>query len=240
MKQQTKVIYLIVVLAIICGSGLLIWLFNFFQGNNLSQPPQFDLSEYNDLGWATPSQVFAKLFADKQIKEEAKDKFIEEFEQTYIKKDIEFEQNAVYFQESFKGQTAQETRHLIDNFSQDFPELKNCSYHDLAAQKCYSIKISADDQPTVLASLQASSVAAVNKIEPSDCNYELCFGIPVYASEAAGYVRNYPLVAFEAPANEDLDYIAYLKCENSNEALSKTFNKLKTDFSDLVKVINQD
>ena len=130
MKDQSKWgSFSLIILAIIFGAGILIWTYNYIQGQDLSKPPKFDLSAYDTLTWPTPDELFGGFDEVDDIVDELqgnnakKGEELANEEDFFDEKEIDFISSSIYFSTFFKNEKADQTKVAVDNFLLDFPQL---------------------------------------------------------------------------------------------------------------------
>ena len=92
--------YILILVAAIFIGGLLIYGWNFINGRDLSKPPEFDLSVYDDTSWLKGEDI---------VQEEV----------------VELEAGYIYIKDSFQLSTVEQTNKFIKVFLQDFSGLES-------------------------------------------------------------------------------------------------------------------
>ena len=135
MKTNEKIA--VFVLVVVLGGGFLIYGINRLRGIDLAKPPQFDLPEFTpDLNLPVlvePQQNndsnLNESILGKQALENIKEKLQE------LKSEPE---NKIFFKNSFKQATPEETEKFINNFLVDFPDLQKYSLNTKVVQGDYA------------------------------------------------------------------------------------------------------
>ncbi|NQT50255.1 hypothetical protein HQ571_06195 [Candidatus Kuenenbacteria bacterium] len=113
MKNDKDNFILIAVAAIFIG-GLVIYGWNFINGKDLSRPPEFDLSVYDDTSWLTGDE--SNKAKQGEIGQQDK---------------ADLETGYIYFKDSFQLSSVEQTNKFIKVFLQDFEGLENLPIENL-------------------------------------------------------------------------------------------------------------
>jgi hypothetical protein len=235
MKKIKSSQLVMVILSIIFGSAILILGYSLIMGKDLTKPPEFDLSAYDELKWGNPEELFRKLLVSEENNSNPglSEKFIEKVSEE-INNDYIFETRSIYFSQYFVADTAQKTRANLDNFILDFPELKIYRIVDLLEQKCYSVKMPVESREDIVEKLKAD--LQIEKIEVAAAPYyEVCFYQAKYDGEADVFLKNYGLNLDNL--NSIPEYIAYLSFGDDVGKIKELLEKLKLDYSDVILVV---
>ena len=236
-KKPFKQEFAIVGLLVIIGAGVAIWGYNFIRGNDLSRPPQFDLSAYNQLQWAKPEEALGKLFGQEETVV-ASEPVSVKFAQLMAEK-IKNEELApgLYFREFFLGPTPSATKLLIENFLKDFPELQNTAVVDLVEQKCFTVQLIGASQEQVVADLK-SKTELIASINPKDLAgfYDVCFVQPQYEKSAADFLTVYPEVKLVI-APHAKDYVAFAAWPGDLQNRDEVIRKISASYETLISIV---
>jgi hypothetical protein len=244
MDKPTRIRLSFIAVAVIFGSAVLIWSYNRIQGRDLSQPPDFDLSAYNELDWATPEEIWPELAQESEPEPdpEAQAEFIEKFadkveEAQTQAPPVVLLPHSIYFSNHFKGQTSQETRGLIENFIQDFAPLSIGQVEDLYGQKCYEVELPVEGREELLAAIELhETIERFEVAEQGAPYFDLCFRQAKYLNDVKAFLTDYPAVIFQAQEVEVGDYVARLIYDPANEEQKPVVAKLQQEYSDVVFV----
>lgn len=230
-------VFVAVALSIIFGSGLLIWGYNKLNGIDLSKPPVIDYSQF-ELKVKKPSFLIDQANAtstSEKVNEAIKEIFPKEVKEHLNSK---LKEHSVYFTKFFRGSSVKQTQIQVNNFLNDFPELKKYNLIDLGAVKCVDAVLPVENRDDLIKNLMAKP--EIEKVvAPTDVNhsFEICFRKEQYVSEMKQFLASMPEVKVLSE-DKDLDYIMYLDYGTAGSDLKETLDKIRNYYSDIVKVTN--
>lgn len=229
----------LIMLVVVFGSGLLIWGYNKLQGNDLSDPPDFDLSAYDELSWpsvAEVGQVFFDDGGDDAASSEA-DLVAALAEKIRINEAVALEPTAVYFSSYFRGDTWAETQRNIASFLDDFEPLQGATIVDIVADTCFDVHVDLEGRLDTLESLRKdTSIVSVDSVPEHGDIFTVCFDQPYYTSEIDSLFASYDAITVQPRPRPIQEYIAYTSYATDDAALRATVELFKKDFSDILLV----
>lgn len=222
---------------IIFSSGLAIFIWNKIQGKDLSQPPNFDLSVYDnfelddELNKLTNDEL-QKIMA--QTPESETEKTVEA--PVEVKESETLEKGYIYFRDSFRANTVEETNDLIKSFLKDFPELLTLPVENFETTNKIKVSIPALSREEILTSIKTeNSVLKVEVLEAPIWTIE--FKDFLETAEIDEFIKKYPeLVRQEEAKKIYKDYVARVKIPVL-EADSNLLEKLQKEYSDVLEVV---
>lgn len=221
MKQT----FFIVLIVVILCSAFILYVWNAIHGRNLAEPPEFDLSIYND-----PRTVIDFSILDKKVEEPKELK--EELPPASEKNKLEA--GYLYFKDSFRLQTVAETDSLLNDFLQDFPALKDLAIENLEAQNLVEIELPALDRNELLEQLEELDlVERVAPLEPPVWQVKLTQSM--YGANIESLFQKFEGIKIKSEIASDLEYIARLKYAEL-ENVETDLENLKKNFGDVVLV----
>lgn len=233
--KQTIVLFLVI---LIFGSGLAIYVWNLIHGKNLAEPPQFDLSAYDDM--STFDEIRENLFNTEIPEEVPPEVVIEEvasadlLESETIQSQSENE-NYLYFKNSFKLGTVSETNALIVSFLSDFPGFQDAKIDNLEALKNVKVELPALNREEIIESLEKNEqIEKVAVIEPPIWELTLVPGL--YQEALVDLLSAYNGVLIKTDFPESGEYIARIDLSELQTEES-VLDKMETEYSDVVTFV---
>ena len=226
--RQTIVIFIII---LIFGSGLAIYVWNLMQGKNLAEPPNFDLSAYDDM--SAFDEIKDNLFVPVQEVDLPPVEIDEE--SAGIDEGFILEQGNIYFKKSFYLSTAGETNSLIASFLSDFDGFDGVNVENLEALNRVEVEFPSLDREEIIKELeQNESIQKVTVLEPPVWEIILAEGLYELATIDLLAPYNGVLIKSVFPQNEE--YIARISI-NDLEISETVLDKLELEYSDVLTVV---
>jgi hypothetical protein len=231
--------YILLFILIVFSAGFLIWGFSYLNGRNLAQPPNFDLSVYDQLGWPQPEELLPNPGGKEELAAEVDtESFVETVKEDLVKKDEEkFLAQSIYFSDFFRGVSDVETNKNITKFLSVFPVLKDYSVTTLGGAFCYTVELPVATRATLKEKLLADPVIASLQVSALGApKFDLCWKTPVSSEAAQTLVKKYEGVKFIVTETVESKYVAVLTFDSTVPAVSEAITKLKSEYSDVVKI----
>jgi len=234
-NKQTIFTFLII---LVFGSGLSIYVWNKIQGRDLAQPPNFDLSAYNNF------ELNAEI--DKRANEELQKIMAAKAQPDIVQPEVEvvetqkletdFEPGYIYFRNSFGSTSVTETNSLIKSFLKDFPELKDAIIDNFETQLKAKVEIPALGREELLKNIKTEpEVLSVEVVEAPI--WQVVFKGGKTEIEITEFFKKFPDIKVQpaAPKITIENYVARIKI--SDLKLEQAFlDKLQKEYSDVLKV----
>jgi len=171
--NKTRETFSLFLIILIFGSGLAIFVWNLMLGKDLSVPPKFDLSAYNDMSGF--DRVKESLIESQIKKDEEEAPPVEMVENVVVEVDkVELERNKIYFKDSFRLNTAFETTELITSFLEDFEGFEDSVVNNIEAEKVLEIELPAINREELIFKLEKNEqIEKVAMLEPPVWQVEL-------------------------------------------------------------------
>ncbi len=228
---------------VVFASGLIIFGYNYILGKDFSKSPQFDLSMYDNVEVVDPAVVDKLMKSmDPQITAILEDKEPEKINQALVdelKNKIEqaaaLKKQSLYFSTYFQAETPEATKKMIDNFTQDFPILKNAPYEDLAALNCFVVVLPVENRASLVKTLEKQVFdQSFNVLEAP--NYSGCFKTPKYYEAIVAILKNYPELKWLTTA-PTIKYSVRLDVSGIIKEHLEEIKKISTEYADVIKFI---
>jgi hypothetical protein len=229
----------LIALMIIFGSGLLIWGYNFIRGVDLSKPPQVDYSQFK-LTIPSPEEVFGETAQASSYTEAVADKNNETLKESFVEalkkeSDLIKLKPGIYFNQTFKADTAESSMMNILNFLKDFPELSAYQLTDLMADKCALIELPVANREILIKEISVDP--AVEKLTPVELpKFETCFVETKYYAEILTWSQKFKDVKLLTTEKKS-DYLARLDWGSDYEKIKGLIDQLKLNFSDVILIV---
>lgn len=235
-NRQTIFTFLVI---LVFGSGLSIYVWNKIQGRDLAQPPNFDLSAYNNFELNAEIDKRANEELQKLMAAKAQPEVVPpEAEVVETQKlEIDFEPGYIYFRNSFGSTSVTETNSLIKSFLKDFPELKDAMVDNFETQLKAKAEIPALGREELLKNIKAEpDVLNVEVVEAPV--WLVMFKVGKTEIEIAEFFKKFPDIKVQ-PAEAKIiieNYVARIKISDLKlEPI--LLDKLQKEYSDVLKVV---
>lgn len=237
--QTTKQTIYNLIIILIFGSGLAIFVWNKIQGRDLSQPPNFDLSAYDDFALTAELEKRANAEINPLIEKLINEKKVEATAETIVEEPVgaELESGYIYFRDSFRSTSVLETNKLIKSFLKDFPALKDVVVENLEANIKAKIEVPALGREVLLADLKLEpDVLSLEIIEAPI--WQIAFKDGKTDIEMTAFFDKYQGVKVQSTEAEVKieNYIARIKISDLNLDQA-VIDKLQKEYSDVIKVV---
>jgi hypothetical protein len=207
----------LIILAIIFGSGFLVYFWNLAQGKDLSKPPEFDLSAF-DIKIQRPYE------SDKSPAVPAESSV----------KDALPAPHEIFFRPSFRAMSAAETEKRVTDFLKDFLVLHAFKFEDFEAKNRIVVAFKPEFRNELLESLKtAPEILKFTEIGNNQLQIEL--KNKYYYDELKTVLPRYDALVVMTEFKNDTGFIG--KLDYADKAGKEAeLEEMAKDFSDLVEV----
>ena len=228
--------YFIALIIVVFGSGALIFGFNLLRGENLSKPPNFDLTPYQSIDWPD----FDEFFPDENkvaLEEDAVEKLIEKVSETIEEKaGTALLPGKIYFSYSFIQDEPAKTVEMIDNFIADFPGLIQLQFTDISTITCGLLELPAEQRQTLKKDLLDNELVTTVVVREAP-DFEICFEEPLYYNQYEDFLLQYPVVTNKLKDAKDPEHVGYFDYTEADiDLISTDLEQLKLEYSDVVTI----
>jgi len=238
--NKTREAFSLFLIILIFGSGLAIFVWNLMLGKDLSIPPKFDLSAYDDM--SAFDEIKENLFTepakkDLENSESLSPEEINEAEVALVLEEREqMDLGIIYFKDSFRLNTAVETTNLISSFLDDFPELKELEIENLESKKIIEVELPAINREGLIVDLEEnnSQIKKVTMLEPPVWQIELID--EMYEKAVLDMLLPYNGVVVKTVFDSDSEYIAEVDIKEL-EISEDILDKLENEYSDVITLV---
>lgn len=231
--RETFSLFLII---LIFGSGLAIFVWNLMLGKDLSKPPTFDLSAYDDM--SSFDEIRENLIEPQMKPEEEVAPPVEIVEDVVEVVDVdkvELESGKIYFKDSFRLNTAFETTELIASFLEDFDGFEEVVVKNIEAEKVLEIELPALKREELIAELEANEqIEKVAMLEPPVWQVEL--KTELYEPAVVDMFTPYNGVVINTVFDSKKDFIAEIDLTEV-EITDEVLDKLESEYSDVLEIV---
>jgi len=235
MKTKETIFTFLAILILASGLSLFVW--NRLHGKDLSKPPKFDLSAYEnyDLPKNISAVVNEELENTLNKKAGGEQNNATQIEQPPASTE-EFTQGYIYFKDSFKGENLATTEELINKFLQDFSELKEFPVDDFDKIIKVEVELPALGREELLKALSSDTlINKVDVVEPPIWQIE--FKGAGYEKEFVEYLKQYKDLKVKNSSRQTmLGYIAKVALSDI-QLKPEMLEKLQKEYSDVVKIV---
>lgn len=229
--NKTRETFSLFLIILIFGSGLAIFVWNLMLGKDLSVPPEFDLSAYDDM--SSFEEIKENLIEPKSKDEPETPPPVEMAEVEVT--DVELESGKIYFKDSFRLNTAFETTALISSFLEDFEGLEDVLVDNTEAEKILEIELPALNREVIIAELEENEqIEKVAMLEPPVWQVEL--KTELYETAVMDMLTPYNGVIVNTVFNTATDYVASLDIKGMKIS-EDVLTKMEKEYSDVITVI---
>lgn len=228
--KDYKNTFLILVIAVVLGGGVLIYGWNRLHGRDLIESPQFDLSLYENTDWYTNGFAQALNEQTNLVLPSQNQKEI-----TTGKAAGDLEPGYIYLKQYFRQATAKETNELIIKFLSDFSELAGLVLENLEAKSQIEVELPALNREKIISALRTTDdIAAVAPAAPPI--WIITLREPQFFGGAAELLEQIsPEIKITTAFPSGLEYVARVDYRGLKEP-ENILNKLKKEYSDVALV----
>ena len=228
-KREAFSLFLII---LIFGSGLAIFVWNLMLGKDLSVPPSFDLSVYDDM--SSFDKIKESLIEPQLKEEEAETPPVEIVEDVEADK-VGLKNGKIYFKDSFRLNTAFETTELIASFLEDFKGFEDVLVNNIEAEKVLEIELPAINRAELISQLEENEqIEKVTMLEPPVWQVEL--KTELYESAVMDMFTPYNGVVINTVFESAKDYIAEIDMSEIDIS-EEVLEKMEAEYSDVIKIV---
>ena len=228
-KRETFSLFLII---LIFGSGLAIFVWNLMLGKDLSVPPSFDLSVYDDM--SSFDKIKESLIEPQAKEEEEEAPPVEIVEEVEADK-VGLKNGKIYFKDSFRLNTAFETTELIASFLEDFKGFEDVLVNNIEAEKILEIELPAINREELISQLEENEqIEKVTMLEPPVWQVEL--KTELYESAVMDMFTPYNGVVINTVFESAKDYIAEIDMSEIDIS-EEVLEKMEAEYSDVIKIV---
>lgn len=214
MREQAS----LVILAIIFGSGFIVYFWNLAQGKDLSKPPKFDLSAY-DIKFprpAVPGYIITPAPTESPVQESLP------------------AEHEIYFKPSFRAMTAAETEKRVTDFLNDFPAFQPFKFEDLESKRLIVAAFKPEFRTELLEALKTSP-EILKFTEQGNNQLEIELKSKHYYEELKKILPRYDALVVMTEFKNETGFIGKIDFVDKTGKESE-LEKMKKEFFDLVEV----